>query len=61
MDTTAYLKSSRMRASLRRHPWVYGDSLERVEGEYQNGDLVVVRGPDGRFLAHAFINDRPDP
>jgi 23S rRNA (cytosine1962-C5)-methyltransferase len=58
MTATFYLKPSRMRAPLRRHPWVYGNSVAKVEGAYADGDAVEVRGVDGRFLAHAFVNDR---
>jgi len=54
---TAFVTSKRTRASSKRHPWVYGNSVTRVEGDYENGDAVIVRGPDGRFLAHAWIND----
>ncbi|MGE0709303.1 MAG: class I SAM-dependent rRNA methyltransferase [Planctomycetota bacterium] len=57
MTTTAYLDARRLRAGVRRHPWVYTDSVSRVEGDYQAGDAVVVRAPDGRFLAHGLIND----
>lgn len=54
---TAFVTAKRLRASTRHHPWVYGDSVTRVEGKYQNGDAVVVREPEGRFLAHGWIND----
>jgi 23S rRNA (cytosine1962-C5)-methyltransferase len=56
--TTVFVKPGRLRAQVRRHPWIYGDSIDRVEGPYVNGDAVVVRAPDGRFVAHAFINDQ---
>ena len=58
MSATFFLKPSRLRTVLRRHPWVYGNSVGRVEGEYADGDAVTVRGADGRFLAHGFVNDR---
>ncbi len=58
MSATFFLKPARLRANLRRHPWVYGNSIDRIEGEYADGDAVVVRGKDGRFLAHGFVNDR---
>jgi 23S rRNA (cytosine1962-C5)-methyltransferase len=54
---TAFLAAKRLRASARRHPWVYGNSVTRVEGSYENGDAVVVRAPDGKFVAHGLIND----
>lgn len=58
MTATFFLKPSRLRTVLRRHPWVYGNSIGKVEGEYADGDAVTVRGADGRFLAHGFVNDR---
>ncbi|MCW8138422.1 MAG: class I SAM-dependent rRNA methyltransferase [Planctomycetota bacterium] len=58
MNATVFLKPGRLRAGVRRHPWVYGNSIERVEGEYRDGDVVTVRAPDGRFVGHAFVNDR---
>lgn len=58
MTATVFLKPGRLRVNVRRHPWVYGNSVERVEGEYQDGDAVLVRAPDGRFVGHAFVNDR---
>jgi 23S rRNA (cytosine1962-C5)-methyltransferase len=56
MPPTAFVKSSRLRVSLRRHPWIYRDSVERVEGTIEDGGTVVVRDPKGKFLAHAFVN-----
>lgn len=51
------MNKKRTRASSKRHPWVYANSVTKVEGSYENGDAVTVRAPDGRFLAHAWIND----
>jgi 23S rRNA (cytosine1962-C5)-methyltransferase len=57
MAVTAYLKSSRLRVANRRHPWVYANSVERIEGTYENGDVLVARDQRGKFVAHAFVND----
>jgi 23S rRNA (cytosine1962-C5)-methyltransferase len=54
----ATLSPGRLRETLRRHPWVYPDSIERIEGSYENGDVVRVVARDGGFVAHAFVNDR---
>ena len=56
MPATVFVKPSRLRGPVRRHPWIYGDSVANVEGEYADGDAVVVRAPDGRFLAWGFVN-----
>jgi len=47
------LKPSKEKSLLRRHPWVYANAIERVEGKPAPGATVVVRAHDGRFLARA--------
>ena len=39
------------KALLRRHPWIFSGAVKRVVGEPQEGDLVDVVAPDGRWLA----------
>lgn len=55
---TAILLPGRLRETLKRHPWVYPESVKKIEGTYANGDVLRVAAPDGRFVAHAFVNDR---
>lgn len=55
---TAILLPGRLRETLRRHPWVYPESVKKLDGDYENGDVVRVVAPDGKFVAHAFVNDR---
>ncbi|HZV02987.1 MAG TPA: class I SAM-dependent rRNA methyltransferase [Planctomycetota bacterium] len=55
---TATLDRGRLRETLRRHPWVYPESVKKLDGTYSNGDVIRVAGPDGGFVAHAFVNDR---
>jgi 23S rRNA (cytosine1962-C5)-methyltransferase len=55
---TAFLDRGRLRETLKRHPWVYPEAVKKIDGGYANGDLVRVAGPDGKFVAHAFVNDR---
>jgi 23S rRNA (cytosine1962-C5)-methyltransferase len=50
---TVTLKPSKERSLLRRHPWVYANAIDRVEGKPALGATVVVRAHDGRFLARA--------
>src|SRR5579872_3515208 len=56
--TVATLDRGRLRETLRRHPWVYPESVKKIDGSYENGDVVRVVAPDGGFVAHAFLNDR---
>lgn len=39
------------------HPWIYDTELVKIEGDYQNGDLVDVLSPRGKYLGTGFIND----
>ena len=50
---TVTLKPSKEKSLLRRHPWVYANAIEHVEGKPALGATVVVRAHDGRFLARA--------
>lgn len=47
------LKPSKEKSLLRRHPWVYANAIDRVEGKPAAGATVIVRAHDGRFLARA--------
>ena len=50
---TVTLKPSKEKSLLRRHPWVYANAIERIDGKPASGATVVVRTHDGRFLARA--------
>jgi 23S rRNA (cytosine1962-C5)-methyltransferase len=39
------------------HPWVYGEEITGLEGEYKNGDIVDVITQKGRWLGAGYIND----
>ncbi|MCP3727358.1 class I SAM-dependent rRNA methyltransferase [Paraburkholderia sp. CNPSo 3272] len=47
------LKPSKEKSLLRRHPWVYANAIDRVEGKPTPGATVIVRAADGRFLGRA--------
>lgn len=47
------LKPGREKSLLRRHPWLYANAIDRLEGRAGPGATVVVRADDGRFLARA--------
>ena len=47
------LKRGKEKSLLRRHPWIYANAIDHVEGRPAPGATVVVRGADGRFLARA--------
>jgi 23S rRNA (cytosine1962-C5)-methyltransferase len=47
------LKPTKERSLLRRHPWVYSNAIDHVQGQPVSGATVIVRSHDGQFLARA--------
>lgn len=39
------------------HPWIYNTEIVKTEGEYENGGLVDIISPRGKYLGTGFIND----
>lgn len=52
-----YITPKGERAARGGHPWVFGEEVTRVEGEYKNGDLVDVVTAKGKYLGTGFVND----
>ncbi len=50
--------SDRVKPFERRHPWVFGGSIESVQGDPEDGDLVGLYAPDGGFLARGYFNSQ---
>ena len=50
--------NGRQKKLLQGHPWVYGNEIERVEGEPQDGGLVTVLDFRGRYMGTGFYNSR---
>lgn len=50
--------NGRQKKLLQGHPWVYGNEIERVEGEIDDGDLVTVVDFRGRYMGTGFYNSR---
>lgn len=38
--------------------WIFDNEIDRIEGEFINGDIVCVEDFDGYFLGRGFINTR---
>jgi 23S rRNA (cytosine1962-C5)-methyltransferase len=47
------LKPGKEKFLLRRHPWLYSNAVDHLDGRAAAGATVVVRAHDGRFLARA--------
>ncbi|CAJ0820050.1 class I SAM-dependent rRNA methyltransferase [Ralstonia flaminis] len=51
---TLILKPGKERSLLRRHPWIFANAIDRMEGRPPaSGATVVVRAASGQFLARA--------
>ncbi|ANQ83741.1 SAM dependent methyl transferase [Azoarcus olearius] len=48
-----FLHPGKERSLLRRHPWIFAGSVERLEGRARAGDTVDVLSADGRVLGRA--------
>lgn len=38
--------------------WIYDNEIERVEGAFENGDIIELHDFDDYFLGYGFINER---
>ncbi|MGE5578292.1 MAG: class I SAM-dependent rRNA methyltransferase [Syntrophothermus sp.] len=54
--TRAVLQRGKERRLKDGHPWVYAGEIERVEGEFNPGDVVDVANSAGFFLGRGYIN-----
>ena len=52
------IKPRRARPFFARHPWVFGNSIDRVEGDPAPGDEVRVCTAEGQFIARGLFNHR---
>ena len=50
--------NGRQKKLMQGHPWVYGNEIERVEGEPDDGALVTVVDFRGRYMGTGFFNSR---
>ena len=46
-------RETRVRAG---HPWIYASEIDKVEGAFENGDIVDVLNFRGGFIGRAFYN-----
>ena len=51
-----WIRPGRVKPLWRGHPWVFADSVERIEGDPEGGSAVTVRAPDGRFIGKGFYS-----
>lgn len=52
-----YITPKGERAAKGGHPWVFGEEVTKIDGDYTNGDLVDVMTAKGKFIGTGFVND----
>jgi 23S rRNA (cytosine1962-C5)-methyltransferase len=57
-EASAIIHAKRVKAVLRRHPWIFSGAVARVNGDPADGDIVAVRDEAGKFLARGYWNSR---
>lgn len=50
------LKQDRVRPFLNRHPWVFAGAIDRISGNPQAGDELLVQTANGQFVARGLYN-----
>ncbi len=55
-DAKAYLRKGQGREFKAGGAWIYDNEVDRVEGTFDNGDVLELRDFDGFFLGYGFIN-----
>lgn len=56
-DTKAILKKGEGRTLKAGGMWIYDNEIDRVEGSFENGDIITVEDFDGYFMGYGFINE----
>jgi 23S rRNA (cytosine1962-C5)-methyltransferase len=52
------LRPGREKSLLRRHPWVFSGAVERVDGNPDRGETILVRSSHGAFLGWAAFSPK---
>lgn len=57
-ETVVRIKKGEARSLKAGGMWIYDNEIERIDGTFENGDIVSVEDFDGYFLGRGFINTR---
>jgi 23S rRNA (cytosine1962-C5)-methyltransferase len=56
MSATIVVKKGGLKSLAQGHPWVYAQSVGKVEGRCRPGEVARLEDGEGRFLAWAWVN-----
>lgn len=57
MECKVYLLKNSGKKVLSGHFWVFKNEIEKIDGTYENGDIVKVYTNDGKFIGKGYLND----
>lgn len=57
-DTKAVLKKGEGRTLKSGGMWVYDNEIDRIDGKFENGDIITVVDFDGYFMGYGFVNTK---
>jgi 23S rRNA (cytosine1962-C5)-methyltransferase len=56
--TKVYLRKKIAQRIFNGHPWIFGNEVEKIEGNVDAGDTVEVYYADGKFCGRGYINPK---
>ncbi|MDB5249311.1 MAG: class SAM-dependent rRNA methyltransferase [Segetibacter sp.] len=56
--TKAYLNRKISQRVANGHPWIFGNEIDKINGEVQAGDIVEVYTHDQKFIGKGYINPK---
>jgi 23S rRNA (cytosine1962-C5)-methyltransferase len=56
--TKVYLRKKIATRIASGHPWIYGNEVDRIDGQVEGGDIVAVYYGDGKFAGNGYINPK---
>lgn len=52
------LKKGKEKAVRQLHPWVFSGAIDQINGNPENGDIIMVTDSNNNFLAYGFFNNK---
>ena len=52
----AFITEKQEKRVRKGHPWIYADEITELHGNFEDGDLIDVFSPKGKYLGTGFIN-----
>lgn len=52
------LKPGKEKPMQGRHPWIYSGAIDRIDDDFETGDLVRISAATGEFLGVGYLNPR---